>query len=101
MGPSGIGALAINGNYTQGAAGKYMVSVNTPNSSDVVNVNGTATLGGSLIAVPVSGFTPTSGQSWTNLFNATVITGTYSSVTGPGGGWTATVGLTSVTLNKT
>jgi hypothetical protein len=100
IGPSGLGALTINGNYTQGSTGKYMVNVNTPNSSDHVTVNGTATVGGSLTAVAVSGFTPASGNSWTNLFTATVITGTYSSVTGPGGTWTATVGLTSVTLTK-
>ncbi len=98
MGPSSIATLTLNGNYTQGSAGKYDVSVNSPNSADSIHVSGTATLAGTMTAVPVSGFTPTAGNSWTGVLTASTVSGTFGTVNGPGGSWSGTYSPTSVGL---
>jgi hypothetical protein len=95
IGPSGDEALTIDGNLTDSSTANFDVNVNTVTSdSIVIGATFTASLAGTMTAVPVAGFTPTSGYS------ATVITGTYSgtfSSVGPAG-WSATYPAGSVKL---
>jgi hypothetical protein len=96
IGPSGAQTLTIDGNLTDGSTAIFDASV-ASGSSDLIAMGAgdTATLGGSLVAVPVAGFTPTSGYS------ATVVSGTYSGTftsVGPTG-WSATYPTGSVKLN--
>jgi hypothetical protein len=97
IGPSGDNTLTIDGNLTDTSTAIFDANVNT-SSSDLIAMGAgdTATLAGTLTAVPVAGFTPTSGYS------ATIVTGTHTgsfSTVGPAG-WSAAYG-TSVTLNFT
>lgn len=50
-----IGTLTINGNYVQGATGVYAAELAPGGRSDQLHVTGTATLGGTLIALPEPG----------------------------------------------
>ncbi|MCW2065481.1 UNVERIFIED_ORG: outer membrane autotransporter protein [Stenotrophomonas maltophilia] len=50
-----IGTLTINGNYVQGAAGIYAAELAPGSRSDQLHVTGTATLGGTLLALPEPG----------------------------------------------
>jgi hypothetical protein len=98
IGPSGAETLTIDGNLTDGSTAVFDASV-ASSSSDLIAMGAgdTATLGGSLVAVPVAGFTPTSGYS------ATVVSGTYTgtfATVGPAG-WSAAYPTGSVKLNFT
>jgi fibronectin-binding autotransporter adhesin len=98
IGPSGDNALTIDGNLADGSTAVFDANVSS-SSSDLITLGAgdTATLGGSLVAVPVSGFTPTSGYS------TTVVSGTYSgtfSSVGPTG-WSVSYPTGSVTLKFT
>ena len=98
IGPSGAQTLTMDGNLTDGSTALFDASV-ASSSSDLIAMGAgdTATLGGSLVAVPVAGFTPTSGYS------ATVVSGTYSgtfTTVGPTG-WSAAYPAGSVKLNFT
>lgn len=50
-----IGTLTINGNYAQGATGTYAAELAPGSRSDQLHVTGTATLGGTLLALPEPG----------------------------------------------
>ncbi|WP_329858719.1 autotransporter domain-containing protein [Stenotrophomonas hibiscicola] len=50
-----IGTLTINGNYVQGATGVYAAELAPGGRSDQLHVTGTATLGGTLLALPEPG----------------------------------------------
>ena len=50
-----IGTLTINGNYVQTATGVYQAELAPGGRSDQLRVTGTATLGGTLIALPEAG----------------------------------------------
>ncbi|HEL4830652.1 TPA: autotransporter domain-containing protein [Stenotrophomonas maltophilia] len=50
-----IGTLTINGNYVQGATGVYAAELAPGGRSDQLHVTGTATLGGTLVALPEPG----------------------------------------------
>ena len=47
--------FTINGDYVQGASGTFAAELSPGNRGDLVRVSGTATLGGTLVAVPQSG----------------------------------------------
>lgn len=77
-----IGVVTIDNNYTQQSGGTLRVGVGgpTPNTSyDVVNVGGTATLGGMLEIEQVAGFVPQPGQNFTVL-NSAALTGSFANV---------------------
>ncbi len=79
-GPMTIG---VTGNYAQGSAGTLQLGLGgtTAGQWDLLNVGGTAVLGGKLQVVSYSGFTPTVGSSF-QVVNATGVSGsfgTYSS----------------------
>ena len=50
-----IGTLTINGDYVQTASGVYQAELAPGGRSDLLHVTGTATLGGSLVALPEAG----------------------------------------------
>ncbi|HEL2979471.1 TPA: autotransporter domain-containing protein [Stenotrophomonas maltophilia] len=50
-----IGTLTIDGNYVQGATGVYAAELAPGGRSDQLHVTGTATLGGTLVALPEPG----------------------------------------------
>ncbi|WP_414495472.1 autotransporter domain-containing protein [Stenotrophomonas maltophilia] len=50
-----IGTLTINGDYVQTASGVYQAELAPGSRSDLLHVTGTATLGGSLVALPEAG----------------------------------------------
>ncbi|HDS1159155.1 TPA: autotransporter domain-containing protein, partial [Stenotrophomonas maltophilia] len=50
-----IGTLTINGDYVQGATGIYAAELAPGGRSDQLRVTGTATLGGTLVALPEPG----------------------------------------------
>ncbi|HDS1674801.1 TPA: autotransporter domain-containing protein [Stenotrophomonas maltophilia] len=50
-----IGTLTINGNYVQGASGVFAAELAPGGRSDQLHVTGTATLGGTLVALPEPG----------------------------------------------
>ncbi|MFG1422207.1 autotransporter family protein [Roseixanthobacter liquoris] len=73
-----IGTLAVNGNLTFSPGSSYRAEIGT-NSSDLIAVNGTAALNGAeLDLIPVAGYVPTLGQSFTVLTATGGITGAFS-----------------------
>ena len=50
-----IGTLTVNGNYVQTATGIYLAELEPGGRSDLLRVTGTATLGGTLVALPEPG----------------------------------------------
>jgi len=97
FGPSEDNTLTIDGNLTDTSTAVFDANVASSASDGIaMGAGDTATLAGTLTAVPVAGFTPSSGYS------ATILSGTYTgtfSTVGPAG-WSAAYG-TVVTLNFT
>jgi hypothetical protein len=84
VGDSGkAGLLAITGTYTQLATGTMKVSIGGTTLGtqfSQLQVSGAASLGGTLSAALVNGFTPTVGQTFTVL-TASGVTGTFTNST--------------------
>jgi uncharacterized protein with beta-barrel porin domain len=74
--PGTVGTLTINGPVMLGAGSATIVDVGT--TSDLLKINGAATVGGTLVVNPL--ITAQLGQSYTVL-QATSITGSYNAVT--------------------
>src|SRR6202011_5573708 len=77
------GLLKITGTYTQLSTGTMNVSIGgttVGTKFSQIQVSGTASLGGTLTAALVNGFTPTVGQTFTVL-TASNVTGTFSNST--------------------
>jgi autotransporter-associated beta strand protein len=75
-----IGTLTVNGSYTQ--AGTYTVEVNSAGQSDLITVNGAATLTGGTVAVQAAAGTYARNTTYTILSATGGLGGTtYSSVT--------------------
>jgi hypothetical protein len=81
--PATPGTLQINGNYTQQAGGQLNARV-TSSANDRLSVSGTAALAGTL-AISTIGFTPTLGQTFTVLTDASQ-TAQFGTVTGASSG---------------
>ena len=84
------GTLTINGNYTQSTNGSLNIAVGGTTAGsqyDQLDVNGTATLGGTLGITLIDGFTPTLGQTFTVVtsspLSSTFGTINQSLITGP------------------
>jgi filamentous hemagglutinin family protein len=76
------GDLTIFGDYTQSSAGVLTIEVagtNPGTEYDVLNVNGNATLGGTLNIVPVNGYTPPPQQNY-NVVTYNSHSGDFNSV---------------------
>lgn len=76
-----IGTLNVNGPYVQNAGSFYNVEVNAAGQSDLVKVNGTATINGGTVRVlaAMGAYNPTT--VYTILTSTGARTGTYDSVT--------------------
>jgi hypothetical protein len=71
--------LSIDGDYTQGAGGTLRAEIGP--QSDLLTVNGTATLAGSLQLVNAAGFDPPAASAF-RIVDAATRTGTFATVTG-------------------
>jgi autotransporter-associated beta strand protein len=67
-----IGTLTINGNYTQNASGELVIEINEAGATDLLDVTGTATLGGTLQVDPEPGLY-LEGTTYTFLTAGSVI----------------------------
>lgn len=76
-----IGTLTINGNYTQAAGSVYNVEVNTAPASDLIKVNGNATIAGGTVNVLAAPGTYLIGQRYTILTASGGVTGHYAALT--------------------
>lgn len=76
-----IGTLNVNGPYIQNAGSFYNVEVNGAGQSDLINVNGTATINGGTVRVlaGIGAYNPTT--VYTILTSNGVRSGTYDAVT--------------------
>lgn len=76
-----IGTLNINGPYVQNAGSFYNVEVNAAGQSDLINVNGTATINGGTVRViaGMGAYNPTT--VYTILTSSGARTGTFTGVT--------------------
>ena len=76
-----IGTLNVNGPYVQNAGSFYNVEVNAAGQSDLINVNGTATINGGTVRViaGVGSYNPTT--VYTILTSSGARTGSYDSAT--------------------
>lgn len=74
-----IGTLTILGNYTQN--GTYEVEIDDAGNSDLIQVGGTATIGGSSLSVLAAPGNYLAGAQYTILTAAGGINGTYAAVT--------------------
>ena len=82
------GTLTINGNFVQASGGVLNMEIAglTPGTQhDQLIVNGNATLGGTLNATPIGGFSLAPGDSFALVRSSGVITGTFGVIAQPGG----------------
>jgi hypothetical protein len=80
-GDTTLGTFTISGNYTQQAGGTLAVGIDGT-AHGLLQVSGTATLGGDLQLTDVNGFLPAAGEEWVLLPSAPTQTGTFT-LTGP------------------
>ncbi len=76
---TGVGALSINGNYSQTTSGRLNLELATASSFDQLNVSGSVSLNGVLTLERLAGFEPALGASFAAI-TAGNLTGTFSSV---------------------
>lgn len=74
------GTLVVVGNYTQGATGTLLMQIASSTVYDKLVVGGRATLGGTLQAQFLNGYTATVGESYTLITAAGGISGTFSTI---------------------
>jgi hypothetical protein len=78
-----VGAIQINGNYTQNAGGAFNVELagRTPSQFDQLNVTGSAALNGALNVSLLPGFTPASGDAY-EILSCSNLIGSFSATNG-------------------
>ena len=97
------GELTVKGTYAQSGAGAFDVDLGGTTAGtqyDVLNISGTATLGGALNVDLISGFTPVAGDTFTIMDYSSEM-GTFSTTHLPtvtGDHWTVTYNATDVVL---
>jgi hypothetical protein len=75
------GMLTVAGNYVQGAGGVLNIEITSPSSSDMLNITGTATLGGTLnVSFAPDFFSATFPQSFSFLSAGGGISGFFDTV---------------------
>lgn len=77
-----VGALTIDGFYTQDATGLLVTQLVSPASFDQLLISGAANLGGTLVISTPGGFSPTLGDSY-NIINAGSVTSPFTTVVNP------------------
>ncbi|MCX5817041.1 MAG: autotransporter domain-containing protein [Proteobacteria bacterium] len=75
-----IGTLNIIGNYTQGPGGTLDIEIASTTSKDLLAINGTANLSGSLKVLWSGGYVPEPQNKFTILTASSGITGQFSSL---------------------
>lgn len=76
-----VGTLTINGNYYQGSQGKLSIEIASPTSCDLLAVNGSANLNGTLQTTWTGGYVPTLNTNFGTFLTATGgVSGYFSSV---------------------
>lgn len=91
--------LSVNGNYTQNPGAVLQMNLSDPNKHDLLNVTGTAALGGTLnVTFATGAAAPKIGDAF-HLVNATSITGSFSTLQLPA--LTGTLAWDSSQLSKT
>ena len=82
--PGQPGSLTINGNYTQGPSGQLTIEVASSEDFDQLNVNGTASLAGTLAVVPLN--PPLEfGQKFPGFLTADSVQGAFDTILLPPG----------------
>jgi uncharacterized protein with beta-barrel porin domain len=84
-----VGTLAVNGNYTQSAAGTLGITIGVPGTGGPIagttfsqlRTTGTANIGGTLALTVVNGYYPTN-STYNVVIGDTGVTGNFSSITG-------------------
>ncbi len=66
-----VGTLTINGNYYQGAQGKLTIEIASPSSCDLLAVNGSADLNGTLQTTWTGGYIPAVNTNFNTFLTAT------------------------------
>ncbi len=81
------GTLTMTGNYVQNAAGILEIELGgtNPGEYDILNIIGSATLGGILDISLYGGYSPANGTAFDFLLASGGITGEFSSIAGPTG----------------
>lgn len=74
-----IGTLTVNGNLTFASGSTYQVEADAAGNSDKVIVNGTATLGGNVVALPASGGSYQTNTAYTILSSTNALNGQFNS----------------------
>ncbi|MCX5809228.1 MAG: autotransporter domain-containing protein [Proteobacteria bacterium] len=76
-----IGTLTINGDYTQGSAGKLLIEVASTTSNDLLAINGAADINGILQTSWTGGYTPAIRTKFGTILTASSgITGQFTSL---------------------
>jgi autotransporter-associated beta strand protein len=96
---AGAGTLTLNGNYVQNTGSELAIEIggSAAGAFDVLAVNGTANIAGTLDIDLINGFTPANGNSFTVL-TATSVTGNLT-LAGESSGFALQVNPTSLVLN--
>lgn len=79
------GTLTINGNYTQGSSGTFLMDIADAQTFDRLLVQGTASLAGALVVAPGSGTVLVVGQTFDDFLQAESVEGRFESVLMPQG----------------
>ena len=75
-----VGTLSIDGAYSQSADGTLTVELAAADRADLLAIDGTATLDGTLDVMLRGDYTPTPGAEWTVLRATGGITGSFASI---------------------
>ncbi len=100
-GSSGSGTLTVGGTYKQGPGGSLLEDINGAGSYSVLDINGSAKLGGHLDIMLNGGVLPTNGETFTILDAKGGLSGKFSSIIGgtfTGGSWDVLYGADTVEL---
>jgi hypothetical protein len=95
-----VGTLGVAGNYIQSAGAKLQIELAGAGTEqfDILDIDGTANLAGTLDVALLGGFTPSNGQSFTVL-TASSVTNSGLTLGGSSAGFTLNFTPTSVSLS--
>jgi hypothetical protein len=88
------GTLTITGTYSQASPSVLDIELGSPSSFDVLNITGTASIGGTLDVLQYNGFVPTVNETF-DILRSGGLSGTFSSDNSNPGGIAYTVAYTT------
>jgi hypothetical protein len=80
-----VGQLTVKGNYTQTQDGTLQINASSAEDFSKLVVNGNATIGGTLVVVPLKGFKAQFGQQLSSFLQANNVSGYFSTIKVPPG----------------